>query len=761
MSANGNSCLLNKGPTAGLGSNTGPESRHKTGGEADCGPQIFGSPALRRVVRGLAVLAVTAAILGVGHDALGRCGASETQTPVEELNAWLAKSAGPGQPGKNLPIAKLRAELAEGAQADWGGVAGILVACIKCEGQEEGSELGGVCRLLEAWMEELPPPDAGSLAAACRLAKDAYTPNDEADLVRARSALVSAVERLDARLKAAGPSGDGWREFLRWETMQDQLTGPSAPDLSVLESLYSDYGSGHEGLRLVWFDDVRLALKQYVYTARAIGNSELGKRYESLLDELAKRVESYGKTVSSDDAMVIGQAIQWLHDAGQAGWLVRAIRRNSHYPNLFAQASARFIRAAMSRDIDETQPVRDCILGTDIHATAHTVGGLDVELGDAEDRALIHVLMNGSVESDSIGYNGPVRIYNSATTRIDVRKTIMVDAKRIWALSATSNATTSTRIHDIQANKGRQLVEKIAWKRASRQKGQAECIASRHAEERVNRRVDDESDELVGRAEEAFQGKFRIPLIERKLFPEDLRFSSTAAYVSVASVQAGPFDLSAPSEPPALEGEPDVAIRVHESMVHNLTAGALAGMLLEEERVLSMATEMLGSLPEAFEPDENSEPWGITFARHAPIGVSFSDGRFKVTIRGRKFYKDQAEYPGMNISVAYKIEKTDAGYRAVRQGELEIFPPGFVPGSGRRLSAKQQVIRTMLQRQLGKMFDEVLVTEPIKFQGERSDRGALVLAQWKAQDGWLVMGWQWKASEQRPGSPASDSSVGR
>ena len=747
MSVNGAICLPKKVAAAGLAGDQGQKPSDNNGGQADRAPPIAGIPVRGRVARRIAVLAVAAAILGAAGNAWGQCAAPETKSPVEELTAWLATSAAMGQLCKDLPIEQLRAELAKAGQADWGTVAGILVACVECAGQQEGSELAGVCRSLENWMEELPPPDSASLAVACRLAKGAYRPNDETDLARAKSELVSAVERLDNRLKAAGPTGDGWRAFLKWETMKEQLAGASAPDLAVLSSLYSEYDSGYEGLKLVWFDDVRLALRQYLYTANAIRSSKLADHYEIWLDELAKRVEAYGEAPSADDAEVVSQAIQWLHDAGQAGWLVSAVRRKSPYPNLFAQASEHFIRAAMSRDIDETGPVRDYILGTDIHATAHTVGELDIELGDAEDRALIHVLTRGTVESDSVGYNGPVQIYNTGTTGISARKTIVVDAEHIRALPATSKATTSTTIHDIQSNRGRQLVERFARKRASRQKSQAECIASRHAEERVNRRVDDESAELLGRAEEAYHSKLRIPLTERKLFPEDLRISSTAAYVSLASVHAGPFDLSAPSEPPALAGEPDVAIRVHESMVNNMATGALAGMLLDEERVLAAITEMFGSLPEALEPDEDSEPWGITFARRTPIGVSFSDGQFGITIRGRKYAKGRTEYPGMNVSAAYKIEKTDAGFRAVRQGEPEVLPPGFVPGSGKRLSAKQQGLRTMLQRRLARLFDEVLVPEPIKFSGERSNRGALVLTQWKALDGWLVMGWQWKASE--------------
>ena len=746
MSVTGTGCLWNKDATVGVAMREASKLPRNNVRYAGSNPQMVGGPVFGWGLATITVLAVGAVVLGIAGNALAQCGSADIPSPVHELKAWLAASAKAGETCKSLPVEQLRGELDKGNQADWGTVAGILVECSRSECRD-GIELARVRRALETWLGELPPPDFGDLAAACRSAKGAFRPNDKDDLARVRSELALAVERLDARLKAAGETGEGWRAYLKWDTLQEQLTGPSDPDLAVLNSLYAAYDGGYEGLRLIWFDDVRLALRQYLYTARAIGNSKLAGQYDSLLEELAKRVEAYGVSSSAADALVIGQAIQWLHDAGQAGWLVSAIRLKSLRPNMLTQVSARFIRAAMSRDIDETEPVRDCILGTDVHATAHTVGRLDVELGVAEDHALIHVLMSGTAESDGVGYNGPVRIYNSGTTRISARKTIVADAEHVRALPAVTDATTSTTIHDIQSNKGRQLVEKFAWKRASRQKCEAEWIAARHAEERVDRRVDRESDELVGRAEEAYQTKFRTPLGERKLLPEDMRISSTEAYVSVVSVQAGPFDLAAASEPPALGGEPDLAVRVHESMVRNLASGALSGMLLEEERVLSTVTDLLGSLPEELVPDEESEPWGVTFSRRTPIEVSFSEGQFKVTVRGRKFARGETEYTGMNISAVYKIEKTDAGFRAVRQGELEIVPPGSTPDSGKRLSANEQVLRTMLQRRLDKMFDEVLVPEPIVLSGELSDRGALVLTEWKAEDGWLVMCWQWKPAE--------------
>ena len=67
--------------------------------------------------------------------------------------------------------------------------------------------------------------------------------------------------------------------------------------------------------------------------------------------------------------------------------------------------------------VDDTQSLRDCILGTDIHSTAHTVGQTSVELQPDPDRGLLDTLFFGTTHSDNIGYHGPVTIYSSATTR--------------------------------------------------------------------------------------------------------------------------------------------------------------------------------------------------------------------------------------------------------------------------------------------------------------------------------------------------------
>ncbi|MFH1265541.1 MAG: hypothetical protein ABIK89_07405, partial [Planctomycetota bacterium] len=137
------------------------------------------------------------------------------------------------------------------------------------------------------------PPSIEELSAACLSAKAAFSPRTEAHLLEAKTELTAAAARLDARLKAAGPGGDAWRKFLDWKDLEEQLVLDDGPDLRALDALYAKYAGGHEGLELVWFVEVREALRHYLTTARAIGNPKLQKQYEAVLDALPKLLEEY------------------------------------------------------------------------------------------------------------------------------------------------------------------------------------------------------------------------------------------------------------------------------------------------------------------------------------------------------------------------------------------------------------------------------------------------------------------------------------
>jgi hypothetical protein len=94
----------------------------------------------------------------------------------------------------------------------------------------------------------------------------------------------------------------------------------------------------------------------------------------------------------------------------------------------------------------------------------------------------------------------------------------------------------------------------------------------------------------------------------------------------------------------------------------------------------------------------------------------------------------------MNVTAAYKFEKTPVGYRAVRQGDLQLYGFGLKPGAPR--SAGQQGIYTALQAKFGKLFGPEIKLQGFKFEGGKlAAAGQLAPQEIIAKDGWIVIGY--------------------
>ena len=140
--------------------------------------------------------------------------------------------------------------------------------------------------------------------------------------------------------------------------------------------------------------------------------------------------------------------------------------------------------------------------------------------------------------------------------------------------------------------------------------------------------------------------------------------------------------------------------------------------------------------------DEDGKPWAISFARRQPIFVTFADDGFKISLHGARYYKGSDSHPGMNITATYKIEKSAKGFKAVRQGDIEVFPPDFVPGAGKQIDARRQVIRKLLEKRFAKVFEQEMIGEGLELPGKWKAAGKMLPIQLDAKDGWLVVAWK-------------------
>ena len=92
----------------------------------------------------------------------------------------------------------------------------------------------------------------------------------------------------------------------------------------------------------------------------------------------------------------------------------------------------------------------------------------------------------------------------------------------------------------------------------------------------------------------------------------------------------------------------------------------------------------------------------------------------------------------MNIKAAYKFVRNGQGIKAVRQGDVEVLPPGFKPDSNDKLSANEVAIRRLLTKRFSQVFKEEVPVEPIEPNDQWARLGTFQPTGVVCKDGWLM-----------------------
>jgi hypothetical protein len=598
-----------------------------------------------------------------------------------------------------------------------------------------------------------PATPAPAPAAAAPTASPQFQPLTEADAQDDLAKVKAAAAALDQRFASAGSSANGWKEYLSWPAFEAELQ-KAKPDQAALADAYKNLAAGHEGLELKWFADLRTALGNYLFVAGAVGSPDLEAAVKSHLDEISKQVNALGNHPTTEKIRTLADNVLWLEMARRGKVAVDEVKSGFDAPNFQVNIGKELIDMGVGGPVDEVAPIDDYILGTTVHGTGRTVGqtsaALNVDPGTAANFATFDAMLNAVNHSNNVGRNGPVCIYTTGETCLAACKRFWIDAAGVHVYPACATAEAHTNINNIVSIKGRQFVERIAWKRAGKQKGEAEAIASQHAAYKLSGRVNAQADPQIQNANERYQAKVVTPLNERRAFPRQLHFATLANGLEIKGTVGLENQLTAPvgegGAAPALTQPADLSVAIHESMINNLAESVLAGVRLSDDMVQRIATDLTGSVPEKLKPEQNQEPFMIVFPperipRIDPVTVTFADDGFSVTLRGVEFYTGDRQQPGMYITANYKFAKAPEGYKAVRQGDLEIYGFGLKPGA-KQLSAKQLATRNVLQKKFGKVFEPEIKFQGFKFaQGKLASAGQFVPKEIISQHGWLVIGY--------------------
>lgn len=632
-----------------------------------------------------------------------------------------------------------------------------------------------ICIMWGAAPQALAQSPLLELAAEARAAKDDFQPLSVADTAQARQRLIAAAADLDRLLSAQGPNGQRWREFLAWpelQALQGEFEGLTGEQFgAVLERLEAD----KPGLDRPQVAALRQAVNAYGDMWLSINDPPTAETYAEVMERLAAALEEYAAAPSGAAREKISVEIEWLRANRQALPLVAKIVAQFNHPNLVLVVAPPVFQAVASRKIDQTDPVRDNILDTEVYGVSRTIGGTNVALPDDPNRSVMELQLRATAYSDTVGYNGPVRIFSEGVTRLFGAAEILITGEGLVPGAVTARACTSNTTKCIDSRFNGildRLVVRIARRRSEKLAPQANAIAASRAAARVRNQLTEEVARQTAQSNENLNTRVRHPLLRRDAFPARLSLANREGRLNITVGQADPFQLGAPAAAASVAGQPDLAIRLHESYVQNFAADFFANRTVTEadmrrdfpnlfRRRQTPASDAAPAPPgeaaaEDAEGEDEPEEMGITFAGDRPVTLHLDDGLLTLRIRGQQFFARGRTYDvAMNITIRYQSEKTASGVRLTMVGEPEVQSPDIEEGLRERLTPQETAVRNIFSQRLAKNLDREIVRDSITLPGQLEKLGPMGIIEWSADDGWLAVSLLRQAA-----SPLAQASAG-
>lgn len=608
---------------------------------------------------------------------------------------------------------------------------------------------------------QLPAQRLEQLANEALQATETFRPAGDAALESAAAGLRQALVPLDTLLSRSA-SGAAWRTYLDWPALQTQAASGKAADPATLRRLEELLNATETGLDMPEFVRVRKSVTRYaevVDAARGNGANRMSQR----LGTLASSLMSASATGSSESLAPVPPILERLTEAGQAPGVVAAVRGANSRPNLLLEVHENLLAQAVNRPVDQVMPVDEVVLGTRVRGTGHTNGNVRLDFVPSTDRAAFDLVFDATNIANTRGSQGPVTVNSRGVTNLGARRRFFLDEYTASASPVQASAATDTTITGIAINSrfGKRMIQKIASRKIAETKPQAEAIAEGRARDRLRRQFQEQTEPALAQFRDQFQTKVRGPLEAQGLYPEMLHMNTTDTTLAITARKATASQLAAASMPPAADAGNLLSARVHETAINNMLEEKLGGRVITQADVDRMARESKAKMPESLGSDPDQKPWAITFAKHRPVTVAVDDGRVKLMVRGDKFVSGDRSFPGMDIWATYAVATSSQGMHLVREGDVQIYPPGFKPGGSEKLSMAETSLRRILQKRFDKLWKQVIDIPDLPLQGELASAGPLPMKQLVARkDGWVVAGWHRRDAGSRCMDRSSEAGPG-
>ncbi len=680
----------------------------------------------------------------------------ELSNALQELDRFLNTGEGRYNKGwrKFLELKELRQEISEQSSPR---VRPLVTSFARFNSGEPGLELRefvAVRDVLQEYLELLQ-----------------LSETESGRLLSGRREFLEGTKSFDRFLKSGGDRKEnGWKRYLDWKALESQLA--EDPDEAVLRDIYKKLQDEEvSGLDRAPFQRLSVQLAKYLELLQLSRGVEARDLFDSRLEQLALTLEEHQLDPDNDTAARLNTELGWLSALGVIPEVSAGIHRQFSLPNVHLSLSGDFLMEQINDTVNDAQAVNQCFEGSRVRGCARTNATVRGVLVPSENGIVIDIQMTGVTRTQAVAQQRRVYVNTRGETQLSANKRLFISLQGMSTSPAVAVANTCQQVTgvciDRRSRVGKRLIRRVAHRRAAESRQRAECLQSQQAETAIADRMDDQVRDMISQSNGRIQKLLDRLNIDEEYLPDDIHTRSTHRRVLANAIVTAKKYLAAPSEPPNVGAESDLALQLHQSAVNNLLARMLGGIKLDNDRLVQMLEEFdlevpdelkkAGSKTESAESSNNGtsedeeeeadeeedeeeadeEDWSLTFDLLQPATITFFDGKFRVGIRGRKFTQgDQGIDEPIEISATYRLRKTpNKELEAVRIGEVDV---QFVKSPG-RLSTKQLAYKTFIKRKTAVLFARRFSTDDLP-PGELADRlKSLKLDHVEATRGWIAL----------------------
>lgn len=582
------------------------------------------------------------------------------------------------------------------------------------------------------------------IAAAAKASAEQLEPDRIADIDATRAEFLAAADNLRQHLARTASAGnaEAWLSYLELQPVLDAIESEAREvSIAVKSTRVSQKATGlHAGLEVSAVRRLRSAAQDY---SNALRFRSKERTTEVLARQLVKFSDDWSKiesTPTPDEVATLQFILDFLERTDQQVALVQQATSRYSSANIHVTVDDELIYRSVNRFVNQCSPVRDCILGTRIIGSALLTGDVAATLLPSTGSVRLQIALNGTVNSNNIGYNGPVKLRTSGDGVVFASRTLEVNEAGIEMDPVVASASLNTRINSIEHPLG--LVRRIAKKKAAQQKHMADRIAHGKLISKLKTAFAEETDSSVQQPDSDVMGQFRSYL-QRLDFSEPSRsMGSTSESVFLYATIRKANQLAAPTPAPPIAEPNEATVQVHESVVNNTIGSILAGRTMTRSELQDLVSKAGRDENELSVDDDQEKPnFEIDFSPTRPIIFEARDGKIRVGIRGTRFAEGARELKAkLEIVAVYQPVKTESGDILLdRVGETQINFPGT-----KRLSVAQAGIRGSIKKGVADAFPKVLMdqpwTVPATVKAPALQGRTYRPRYFDAQDGWLTLG---------------------